>query len=129
MGMRLFGGGSSAGRTGSSSIRVGSSGRGGTGLLPGDPNPERFEIVSIEAFGADQRVSLAVIRWPDAKNYDGTKVAVYRATPEQLRTAKRLDPHFQEGRGPLVPVARFEPTPEGVGMARYFATTLAVVGT
>jgi hypothetical protein len=82
----------------------------------GDPRPERFEIVrTYEAAGW----CLAEIRWPDAKNYEGRKIALYQASHSDLRAATKLDPHFQEARGPLVPVARFEPTACGwdLGMA------------
>ena len=109
MGLGLFGGSSSAGRT-TSSKRV-SSGRAPT---PGDPVPERFEIrAMVEAGG----LTVADIVWPDAKNFDGRKVAVYRASRYELAAATRLDPHFQEERGKLVPIARFEPTEEGWRMA------------
>lgn len=59
----------------------------------------------------------AEIVWPDAKNYDGRKILVYRCTEAALRKAQTLDPHFQEQRGPLVPIARFEPTDAGWKMA------------
>ena len=104
----------------SSGIRLGSGG--GTGLLPGDPNPARFEIVSVESFGSHV---VATVRYPDARNFDGVKVAVYRATDAELRAAKWLDPHFSEKPGPLVPVARYEPTERGRALARLTATFLS----
>lgn len=107
MGMRLFGS-SSASRT---SAKRSASGSGA--LLPGDPNPERFEILRVQQLGE----FAAEIRWPDASNYEGRKLAVYRATAEELRAATRLDPHFQERRGALVPIARFEPTAKGWTLA------------
>jgi hypothetical protein len=88
---------------------------------PGDPNPARFEIVKLEEFGP---YVVAEIIWPDAKNFDGRKVSVYRAGAEQLRSAKLLDPHFQETVGPLVPIARFEPTILGWALARHCAKKL-----
>jgi hypothetical protein len=109
MGLGLFGG-SSASRT--SAKRSAS---GGTALLPGDPNPSRFHITDMVRYG-DYVVALVV--WPDARNYDGRKLAVYRATRDELMGAKFLDPHFQEIRGPLVPIARFEPTDLGWRLAR-----------
>lgn len=108
MGMKIFGS-SSAGRTSAKRSRT-SAGRGGSGLLPGDPNPDRFAIQRLEQFG---ELVVAWIQWPDAKNFDGAKVLIYRAQVEQIREAKRLDPHFQEAGGPLAPVARFEPTLAG----------------
>lgn len=95
----------SATKSTSSGIRI----KGG-GLMPGDPNPERFRIVGMVQSG---NFTAADIVWPDAKNYDGRKIAAYRASRFELAAAVKLDPHFQEERGPLVPIARFEPTDEG----------------
>jgi len=122
MGMKLFG--TSSSRSESSGIRVGSGGDVG-GLLPGDPNPARFEFLRLERIGS---YCVAEALYPDAKNFDGKKIAVYRATPDELRSTTRLDPHFQERRGPLVPVARFEPTTEGWEMAGWLAKKLSERG-
>lgn len=81
---------------------------------PGDPIPARFHIVRTFALGP---LVAAEIVWPDARNYDGRKVAVYRATLADLANAKTLDPHFAEQRGALVPIARFEPTVQGWNLA------------
>lgn len=118
MGMRFpFGSAQrSASKSTSSGIRIG---RGA--LLPGDPDPARFEIQYLEKFGA---YVVAAIVWPDAENFEGRKIAVYRCSPDELRKAKTLDPHFQEQRGPLVPVARFEPTDDGLDAARASARYL-----
>lgn len=124
MGIGLFSSSRGCGCRTSSGIRVGSSSAGrAPALLPGDPNPDRFEIQSLEQLGA---FCVAVIRWPDAMNFEGRKIAVYRATAEQLRLATRLDPHFQEVSKPgdLVPIARFEPTGRGVELARLVAMGL-----
>lgn len=118
MGMKLFG--TSSSRSESSGIRLGSGGEAGS-PLPGDPNPARFEFLRLEHIGA---FCVAEVLYPDAKNFDGKKIAVYRATPEELWRTSRLDPHFQEKRGPLVPIARFEPTPEGWEMAVWLAKKL-----
>lgn len=85
--------------------------------VPGDPNPARFKV--LQAVWCGKLIAVEVI-WPDAKNYDGRKIAVYRATLAEIANAKELDPHFGEERGPLVPIARFEPTPEGWQMALFF---------
>ena len=82
--------------------------------IAGDPIPARFRILRVVSrYG----LVAAEIVWPDAKNYDGRKILVYRCTESALRNARALDPHFQERRGPLVPIARFEPTDEGWAMA------------
>jgi len=80
----------------------------------GDPIPARFEIIRTYKRGA---FTVAEIVWPDAKNYDGRKIALYRCELKWLAAADELDPHFAETRGPLVPIARFEPTAQGWKMA------------
>ena len=82
--------------------------------VPGDPVPARFRIERTFSRGA---WTAAVIVWPDAANYEGRKVAVYKTSLKELVEARVLDPHFQEERGPLVPVARFEPTSRGWKLA------------
>lgn len=79
-------------------------------LQPGDPDPYRFHIE--RTYAANSWVA-AIIVWPQASNYDGRKVCVFACTLAELAAATRLDPHFQEQRGPLVPLARFEPTKRG----------------
>lgn len=80
----------------------------------GDPNPARFKIVRSFALG---EWLAAEIVWPDASNFEGRKVALYRSSLAQLQAAAILDPHFSETPGPLVPIARFVPTEEGWDMA------------
>lgn len=115
----------SADKSTSSGIRLGRGGGSAPGPMwngiPGDPNPFRFEIQTCEKFGP---FVVAEIVWPDAKNFEGRKVAVYRCSPDELRKAKRLDPHFQEAGGPLAPVARFEPNEAGLDAARACARYL-----
>lgn len=83
-------------------------------LLPGDPNPSKFIIQRACARGD---FVVAEVVWPDAKNFEGRKIALYRATLTELAAATLLDPHFSEQQGPLVPIARFEPTEAGWAMA------------
>jgi len=80
----------------------------------GDPIPARFHIQRV--FVANGHIAAEVV-WPDASNYEGRKIALYRCTLAELSAAKTLDPHFNEKRGPLVPIARFEPTEYGWSMA------------
>lgn len=91
------------------------------GRQVGDPNPARFEIIRLEVYGP---FVAAEIVWPDARNYEGRKIAVYRCTAANLINAQTLDPHFQEARGPLVPIARFEPTELGWRLAGATARAL-----
>ena len=112
MGLRLFGSGQ----------RLGSV----TGPAPGDPVPTHFEVIRTQTCGA---FVVAEIRWPDARNYDGRKIAIYKCSIRELVAAHYLDPHFSEKRGPLVPVARFEPTEQGWQMALVAATQVSRAGT
>lgn len=81
---------------------------------PGDPVPSNFRIVRLHV--GTHHIA-AEILWPDASNYEGRKVLVYKTDTTLLLNAKELDPHFQEDRGELVPIARFEPTQTGWRMA------------
>jgi hypothetical protein len=86
----------------------------GAPFPPGNPDPGDYEILSSERIGA---YVLLEVRYPGARNYGGRKLALYEATPKELASAKRLDPHFSEERGPTVPIARFEPTELGRAIA------------
>jgi hypothetical protein len=85
---------------------------------PGNPVPDRFSIVRVLQLGA---YVVAEIQWPDATNYEGRKILVYRCTPGELTSAKLLDPHFIEHGGPTAPIARFAPTATGLRQALQFA--------
>lgn len=77
--------------------------------VPGNPKPDRFKIIRVE----EHRGNLvALIHYPDAKNYEGKKVMLYLdATEKQLREQTEIDPHFTESG--FRPFARFEPTKAG----------------
>ena len=89
---------------------------------PRAPDPKKFRIIRIWEIG---QYALAEIEWPNATAYEGHKILLYRAAPSQLRAAVTLDPHFAETIGPLVPIARFEPTTHGWFMANLLAGHLA----
>ncbi len=93
----------------------------GTNLPPpldsGDPNPKRFAIQRTFVHGD---FVVAEIHYPDAKNFEGRKICVYRARLADIACAKVLDPHFAEKAGPAVPIARFAPTESGWRMAQKF---------
>ena len=81
---------------------------------PGAPNPDpaRFKILRVQEFPG--YITVAKVHYPDARNYEGVKIMVYRGvTIEQLQQAERLDPHFSPDPTELSPTARFEPTEEG----------------
>lgn len=93
--------------------------------IEGNPRPERFQILRVAEYVP---YVVAEVRWPDAKNYEGRKIMLYRANSAQLSCAKKLDPHFSERKGPLVPLARFEPTEAGWEAAQILASHFAILG-
>jgi len=85
---------------------------------PGAPDPRNFNILQYDAMeGRDAWIAVEV-QYPDATNYEGRKIMVFRATRERFleECENFLDPHFCEGKH-LSPFARFEPTEEGWGAA------------
>lgn len=102
MGMRLWGHSSSSGRADAGTFD------------PGDPRPTRFVVERTETVGA---YVVAQILYPDARNYEGRKVLLYRCTAVELRLAKSLDPHFSDKRDKFSPIARFVPTDAGWDLA------------
>lgn len=102
------------------------------------PSPVRFEIDRIEydlTPSPKSHACVALVRYPDATNYEGRKVLVFRAAPERVYHASYLDPHFCDNGQHLSPFARFEPTDLGwqaaVLCARMLAETVStyMVGT
>lgn len=85
-----------------------------------NPNPAKFAIVRAEQYASN---TVAVIHYPDARNYEGNKVCLYRnVTVAELRAATVLDPHFCPEH--LAPFARFEPTDAGWEAAVTLAQSL-----
>jgi hypothetical protein len=83
---------------------------------PLNPNPRNFVVKSYRQFGA---IYVAVINYPNCKNYEGNKVLVMLSNPNYM---SMIDPHFAEG-GTII--ARFEPTKQGKSAAVKFAKTIA----
>jgi len=93
-----------------------------TQVPKGNPDPTQFTVIRAVA---DKGNVVAMVRYPDAKNYEGLKILVYEGTtPNDLRTAQFLDPHFCESNAHISPVARFAPTPEGWRRAVLFMRSL-----
>lgn len=81
---------------------------------PTDPDPKTFKIETIEMVG---NYTIAVITYPNCTNFEGRKVLVYAGDAiEKLNNARELDPHFLNSG--LSPIARFQPTEQGISMAR-----------
>jgi hypothetical protein len=87
-----------------------------------NPNPKNFEITRIHQTTKDWCV--VEVKYPDATNYEGRKVMLYRSSISVVACQNRLDPHFCDEKDCLSPFARFEPTPEGWDAAVTLALTL-----
>lgn len=75
----------------------------------GNPDPYLFEINKCKVIGS---FTIALISYPDCKNYEGKKVLVFEGVSEQLLyRLDEIDPHFHEEG--LSPIARFAPTQRG----------------
>jgi len=80
-------------------------------IFPGNPVPWNMEIERIVQIGCN---TVALIRYPDCKNYEGRKILLYRNHTEiEVSSAKSLDPHFNDKQECISPFARFEPTDFG----------------
>lgn len=111
---------SSESRTSTGRLRIRGAG-GGTSLAPGDPDPRRFKVLNVVEHGP---YLIAEIQYPDATNYQGRKLAVYRVPMPTLLGTRELDPHFNETVTAFTPLARFPPTPAGWELARVVARHL-----
>lgn len=80
------------------------------GVPPSTPNPRNFVIERLDDQGD---WTLVMARYPDATNYEGRKILVYRHPAEVVRTSAVLDPHFCDDPKCISPFARFEPTEDG----------------
>ena len=90
--------------------------------LPPNPDPYNYKILKSIQVG---RALVVKIKYPDATNYEGVKVLVYKsATLTDLRLQHFIDPHFSKNKKFLSPFARFEPTKIGWSAALKLAKTL-----
>ncbi|BBA65560.1 hypothetical protein [Xanthomonas phage XacN1] len=91
----------------------------------GNPVPSRFTILESYARG-DNHIAIKV-NYPDARNYEGTKILVYRnVNVHRILSAIVLDPHFSDD-GSLSPFARFEPTVDGWAAAKELVDVTSAV--
>lgn len=89
-------------------------------LPPGNPNPHNYIVEN--GFNVNNHCVL-IIRYPDADNYEGRKILVYKnmSRMDVIKHSK-IDPHFAETG--LSPFARFEPTSDGLKAAKMLAENL-----
>ena len=78
------------------------------------PDPTVFSILDFKQVG---HLLLVKVRYPQATNYEGVKILLYRNTTIQELIAQGarcgIDPHFSESKDFKSPFARFEPTELG----------------
>lgn len=80
-----------------------------------NPNPTRFKITAVRKIGT---YLIALINYPDCKNYEGNKILIYQGLKiKELRAFKTIDPHFSNNIQYKSPIARFAPTKSGWRMA------------
>ena len=79
-----------------------------------NPDPKNFRVITAYF---NSEFTVAKVEYPDWDNYEGVKILVYKGkVTDQLMAAKTLDPHFCDT-CELSPIARFEPTEEGIALA------------
>jgi len=89
----------------------------------GNPDPGAYKILAAEELG---NYLIATIEYPNCHNYEGKKILLFHnVTKKQLRSQKRIDPHFCDNTNHISPVARFEPTERGLLMARTLAASFS----
>jgi hypothetical protein len=66
-----------------------------------------------------------MVRYPDATNYEGKKIIVYKFPLAVIMEKTRLDPHFCDKERCVSPFARFEPTEDGWRSAKHLVDQLA----
>jgi len=83
-----------------------------------NPNPERFKIIDE---WSQNGFLILLVNYPDAKNYEGNKLLVYRGFISSsmllAHNRGRLDPHFYQDKGS--PIARFRPDAESVELINW----------
>ena len=90
--------------------------------VKGNPNPRNFVIKTTEYIVNNHfNILIALVNYPDCNNYEGDKILVFEnVSCKKLFKLQTIDPHFCE-EGHISPIARFEPTEEGMEMAEVFA--------
>jgi hypothetical protein len=87
----------------------------------GNPSPTNFQILEAVEVG---NLMVIKVKYPDAHNFEGTKIMVYENVKAiDFMNTRELDPHFFDATGIKSPIARFKPTKDGWRMALAFANT------
>lgn len=84
-----------------------------------NPDPKNFRIIKHQKIN---NFLLVMIKYPDAKNYEGQKILMFRNIElTDLLNQGVIDPHFSDNKRYISPVARFEPTDYGWQLATKLA--------
>lgn len=90
-------------------------------VLDGEPIPTMFTVEDVQYLG---EYVLVRINYPHCKNWDGDKICLYKTNVWiEVSCSGVIDPHFLPDR--LSPMARFEPSDEGVDLAVRLLHSLA----
>jgi len=88
------------------------------------PRADKYTIIKTFEVGDHCVLEL---QYKKCTNYEGRKILVFKNIhlPELLeRNSRLIDPHFSENTDYVSPVARFEPTEDGIEMAIQFARNI-----
>lgn len=84
---------------------------------PVNPLPDKFEVKGMTV--RNQFILLDVV-YPNCTTYEGHKYLLFKCELSDLMKqieSKLLDPHFSNKKSLISPIARFEPTENGLKMA------------
>lgn len=86
----------------------------------GNPNPKKFKILKQIPY---EGYFILEVQYPDCTNYEGRKIMVFDKFDIADAEQNGLDPHFCDSKHQS-PIARFEPTEEGLLNAYLFIKAL-----
>jgi hypothetical protein len=85
-----------------------------------NPNSHNYNIIDSRELN---NFLIILIKYLDCTNFEGKKILIYKnCSLEDLKNQKYIDPHFSDNKKFHSPIARFEPTKEGLKMAVFFIT-------
>lgn len=83
-----------------------------------NPNPYNYKVLEATMV---RNLLVVKINYPDCTNYEGNKILVFHnAKLEDFINLKSIDPHFSKNEFGVHPIARFQPTDDGMKMAVIF---------
>ena len=88
-----------------------------------NPDPRKFKIEKSSKLNS---ILIILINYEGCTNYEGNKILVFKDIEiDDLKRQGSIDPHFSENKEFHSPIARFEPTARGWGMAHTLAYAMA----